>query len=424
MELTEGNRKRMFGKIMILLSFALLWLLPLAQSVEADYDYELGFYHSGVSEYRDAADAADLIERGQASVTDSPQFRDGIRLTTWAAEEEGEFEPGLASALYYFGVPSWTHYLKITMRYRDVSNDDDIAGRLWIKTVDGDQAKVIESEEETLLYGDTFVLRSDRTSEVIYVPSGRHVEDGTVEVHIVASGRDSLDVNYIRVEYLKKKPKGIKIVHHSYDDYWYRWPPYRYGYHYFYWGPSYWPRTSLIYAHWIWPHSYYWHTYRPWYRIHMVKYHHRYPHWYRRYSHTYRADSGHSRLRKRILLHRWPKKRRVRMERRREYPLPNHHASGAKGQATRRSARSKSEPLIPRRTTTKKIAKEGRKPTAMKKIERPGQDRRRAKGQATRRSARSKSEPLIPRRTTIKKPAKEHGLGDKLAVARKKRAKK
>lgn len=376
MELTEGNREEMFGKVIILLGFTLLWLLPLAQSVEASDDYGLGFYYSGASEYRDAADAEDLIERGQASVTDSPQFRDGIRLTAWATEEEKEFEPGLASAVYYFGIPSWTLYLKITIRYRDVSKDDDIAGRLWIKTVDGDQGKVIESEEETLLYGDTFILRSDRTSEIIYVPSGRHVGDGTVEMHIVASGRDSLDVNYIRVEYLKKKPTRIKIVHHSYDDYWYRWPTYWYGYHYFYWGPCYWPRTSLIYVHWIWPHTYYWHTYRPWYRIHIVKYHHRHPHWYRRYSHTYHPDPGHPRVRKRILLRRSPKNGRVRIKRRREDLLPNHHASVAKVQGTRRSVRAKPQPVIPRHTVKKKIRKEGREPTAMKKIKRPSQDQR------------------------------------------------
>ncbi len=375
MQLTEGNREKIFGKVIILLGLTLLWLLPLAQLVEASDDHEPGFSYSEASEHRAAADAADLIERGEASVTESPQFPDGIRLTAWATEEDKEFEPGLASAVYYFGVPSWTHYLKITIRYRDVSKDDDIAGRLWIKTTNGDQGEVMESEEETLLYGDTFILRSDRTSEIICVPAGRHVEDGTMEMHIVASGRDSVDVNYIRVEYLKKKPTRIRVVHHTFVDYWHRWPPYWYGYHYFYWGPCYWPRTSLIYVHWVWPSTYYWHTYRPRYRICMAKYRHRHPHWYRRYSHTYHADPGHPRVRKRIPLRRSTNIRRVRTERRRQDLLPNHHASLPKVQGTRRSARAKPQPVIPRHTVTKKIRNKGREPTTMKKTGRSSQDR-------------------------------------------------
>jgi hypothetical protein len=369
MELTE---KKMFREVSIFLWIALFWLLPLAQLVEANDAYEAGLYDGGSSEYRDAADAAEFIERGQASVTNSPQFRDGIRLAAWATEEE-EFELGLASAVYYFDVPSWTHYLKITVRYEDVSKDDDIAGRLWMKTVDGDQGEVIESQEETLPFGDTFILRSDRFSEVLYVPSGRHVEDGMVEMHIVASGRDSLDVHYIRVEYLEEKPPRVMTVHHSYDDYWHRWPPYWYGYHYFYRGPFYWPRTSLVYVHWRWPRTYYWRTYRPWYRTRVLKYQHRHPHWYRRYSH---ADPGHRRVRERTLFSGSTKDRRIRIERRREDLLPNHHASVEKGHGTRRPVRAKLQPVISRHAVTKRIGKKDRELPAMKKIQRRRQHRR------------------------------------------------
>lgn len=312
MGIFKGIRKKL-EMIVILAGFNLLWFLLVVHPVEAGYDYELGSYHSEGSEYRNAADAQDLIERGRASVTDSSKFRNGIRLTAWATEEEEGFEPGLASSIYYFALPSWTEYLKITVEYRDVSRDDDIAGRLWIKTSDGEEGRAIEFEHVAPFYGDTFVLRSDRTSENIYVPAGRHVVEGTVEIHVVASGRDSIDVGYIRVEYLKRKPTRIRVVHHYYDDYWYRWPHYWYGYHYFYWGPYYWPRTSLIYVHWIWPHAYYWHTYRPWYRIHIIRYRCHHPHWYRRYSHIHHVHSGHS-PRKRMLLRSWLKERRKRGE--------------------------------------------------------------------------------------------------------------
>jgi hypothetical protein len=372
----ESTETKVFRKVIILLGITLLWLLPSAQWVQASDGDEAGLYHGGSSGYRNAADAAELIERGHASVTDSPQFRNGIRLTTWATEEETAFEPGLASAVYYFDVPSWTQYLKVTVRYGDVSRDDDIAGRLWIKTVDGDQGEVIESEEETLRYGDTFLLRSDRISEVIYVSSGRHVEGGMVEMHIVASGRDTLDVDSIQVEYLQEEPTRVTVVHHSYDDYWERWPLYWYGYHYFYWGECYWPRTSLIYVHWVWPHTYYWHTYRPWYRAHVVRYQHRHPYGYRRYVHAYRADPGHPHGRGSVLLRGSSKDGRIQMEKRREGLLPKYHASVPSVQETGRSARAKAQPVIPRDAVTKSRGKDGREPTTINKAGRPSQDRR------------------------------------------------
>ena len=313
MGIFEETRKQL-GVIVILAGFNLMWFPFFMNPSEAGYDYELGSYYCEASECRNAADAEDLIERGRASVEESPEFRNGIRLSVWATGEEEGFEPGLASSIYSFTVPSWTEYLKITVGYRDVSRDDDIAGRLWIRTSDGDQGRGIECEHETLFYGDTFVLRTNRTSETLYVPADRHIVGDTAEIHLVASGRDSIDVSYIRVEYLKRKPASVRVVHHYYDDYWDRWPPYWYGYHYFYWGPCYWPQTSLIYLRSIWPHAYYWHTYRPWYRVHIIKYHCHHPHWYRRYSHIHHVRSGHSPQKKRTLLRSWLKERGKRAE--------------------------------------------------------------------------------------------------------------
>ncbi len=349
MGIFEGTRKQL-GMIVMLAGFNLLWFPFFVNPSEAGYDYELGSYYCEASECRNAADAEDLLERGRASVEESPAFRNGIRLSAWATGEEEGFEPGLASSIYYFTVPSWTEYLKITVGYRDVSRDDDIAGRLWIRTSDGDQGRGIEFEHETLFYGDTFVLRSNRTSETFYVPADRHIEGDTAEIHLVASGRDSIDVGSIRVEYLKRKPASVRVVHHYYDDYWYRWPPYWYGYHYFYWGPCYWPRTSLIYHRWIWPHAYYWHTYRPWYRIHIIKYHCHHPHWYRRYSHIHHVRSGHSSQKGRILLRSWLKKPRGRGE-----LLATSTASVEKVQKAQRPKGSTRRTAIPSDSVANKI---------------------------------------------------------------------
>lgn len=340
MGIFEGTRKAL-AMITILAGFNLLWFLFFGHPVEGGYDYGPGSYYREASEYRNAADADDLIERGRASVEESPEFRNGIRLAALATEEEEGFEPGVASSVYCFDVPRWTEYLKITVEYRDVSMDDDVAGRLWIKTSDGEKVGGNEFEPEAPFCGDTFVLRSNRTSETIYVPADRHVVDGILEIHLVASGRDSIDVGCIRTEYLKRRPAEIRVVHHYYDDYWGRWPRYWYGYHYFYWGPCYWPRTSLIYVHWIWPHGYYWHTYRPWYRIHVIRYRCHHPHWYRRYSHIHHARSGHS-SRKRMPLRSWVRGRRKQVK-----LVPTSTAPVEKNQKVRRLKGSPPRPAIP-----------------------------------------------------------------------------
>jgi hypothetical protein len=295
----------MLRKVLVV-GFVILGHLLLTQSVEARDDYELSYSCS-----RDAAAAEDWIERGRASVTESPVFGDGIRLTTLAGEEGGEFEPGLASAIYRFVVPDWAHYVKISVRYQDASQDDEVAGRLWIKTVDNEAKREIDPGEGVPFYGDTFVLRSDRTSETIHVPSGRHVEDSRLEMHIVAEGEDCLDVKYIRVEYLEEKPARITVVHHFCDDYWYRWPRHRYVYHYYYWGRCYWPRASLVYEFWDWPCGFYWTVWRPWFRLY-VRSHCCYPWWGpRRYTLVYRCDPDDPPARKRALFRKRLKERHV-----------------------------------------------------------------------------------------------------------------
>ncbi|UCG65555.1 MAG: hypothetical protein JSW12_00400 [Deltaproteobacteria bacterium] len=296
----------MLRKVLVVAGFVILGHLLLTQSVEARSDYVLNYSCS-----RDAADAEDWIERGRASVTDSPVFGDGIRLTALAGEEGGEFEPGLASAIYRFVVPDWAHYVKIRVHYEDASKDDEVAGRLWIKTVDNEAKTEIDPEEGVPFYGDTFVLRSDRASETIHVPSKRHVEDSRLEMHIVAEGKDCLDVKYIRVEYLEEKPARITVVHHFCDDYWYRWPRHRYVYHYYYWGRCYWPRASLVYEFRDWPCGFYWSVWRPWFRLY-VQVHCCYPWWGpRRYTVVYHGDPDDPPARKRALFRKRLKERHV-----------------------------------------------------------------------------------------------------------------
>ena len=301
----------MLRKLLVFVGFLVLGHLLLTQSVEARDDYAHNPSWSQDTKYRDAIDAEDWIEQGRALVTDSPVFQDGIRLTAWAVEKGEEFEPGLASTVYRFTIPDWVHYVKIRVSYKDASKDDEVAGRLWIKAVDNETKREISPEEEAPFYGDTFVLRSDRSSETIYIPSRRHVEDKRLELHIVAEGKDCLDVKFIQIEYLEEKPARIKVVRHFCDDYWYRWPLHRYVYHYYYFGPCYWPRAYLVYEWCDWPCNFYWSVWRPWFRIY-VRAHYHHPWWGpRRYTVIHHCNPNNPSVKKRVLFRKRLKKRHV-----------------------------------------------------------------------------------------------------------------
>jgi hypothetical protein len=253
----------------VIVGCMILGLFVSAHTVTAQtgYRYELtDGYSTRDTGYRCAVDMDDWLERGRASVTESPLFSEGVRLTAWAGERGGTYEPGLASAIYYVTVPRWAQYLRISIRYKDAARDDTIAGRLWIKgTEDGIRGKT-EPGEEVPFYGDTFILRSERESETITLPANRHVENTVLEMHIVADGTDCIDVRDMRVEFLDATPQ-ITIVHRPSDDYWNNWPRYRYSYHYYYWGPLFWPTSYSAFECWDVPQRFYWVSWRPWFRV-------------------------------------------------------------------------------------------------------------------------------------------------------------
>lgn len=285
----------------MLIGCMIIGLFVFTGSAEARYDYEIAYGYSGKdSAFRNAVAMDDWLERGRAAVTESPLFPDGVRLT--AEGGEGTDETGLASAIYYFTIPRGVQYLTIHIQYSDTSYDDQIAGRLWIKSSDTAMQGEPGVGEEAPLYGDTFVLRSERSSESITVPTSRHVEGGTVELHVVAQGTDCIDVRDIRVEYLSTRPQ-ITVVHRTHTDYWDRWPHYRYAYHYFYWGPLFWPSTSVVYECWDVPIGFYWITWRPWFFVNIICVHHQRPWWGpRRYTVVYHVDKKQPLFTRRTLI--------------------------------------------------------------------------------------------------------------------------
>jgi hypothetical protein len=217
------------------------------------------------SEYRRGYQTDDWVERGESSITESPVFSDGIRLAAWATRDENEYDYAIASAVYYFDVPSEARSVRIKIQYEGENDRDDvndeIAGRVWIKrtTNGGDYEEYYPSEGryesvDKPLYGDTFALPAKKRLEIIRTSAQDHVEDGIMELHVVAEGRQRIDVKYIEVETYSYMPT-IRVITRYYKDY--SWRPWNdYTYWYFYTGPVY-HFSDFYYVQYTYP---YYHT--------------------------------------------------------------------------------------------------------------------------------------------------------------------
>jgi len=190
------------------------------------------------SEKRDADRLDDWMERGSSSVTDSPKYKGGVRLATWADRYDDEYDYGLASAEYLFSVPYRARSAKIEIKYDGshgkYSDDDNIAGRLWIKSR-SNYPDYGRDNDTQALYGDTFILRENGHKEQITISTDDHVINGVMEIHIIAEGGQLIDVDDIKVETYTGFP-DVRITTKEYDI---SRPWYNNTYLYFYTGPVY-----------------------------------------------------------------------------------------------------------------------------------------------------------------------------------------
>lgn len=275
----------MVREIKIIVILALFVLFGLAMTVKAS-DYDEYTYSKEALDYRNGADADDWIEMGSGLVSESPDNEKTIQLTGGGQDSI----PGMAASVYCFEPPAWVRAFRIKIWYRDESGDDEIAGRVFIKTKDKDSRQT----SDELFYGDTFILRANKNSEIIRVSAERYIENETIEIHVVASGQDQLTVESIEIEYLRETPE-VKIVHEYHNDYWDHYPRYRYWYNYYYWSPHhYWP-TGYHYVVWVIPVDYYWYTWRPWCRDYVIIWCGHYPRCWRRYADVYNDPPAHDR---------------------------------------------------------------------------------------------------------------------------------
>jgi hypothetical protein len=218
------------------------------------YDYETDYDYDRISrERRPAAEVDDWLERGNATVTLSPVFDDGIRVAAWANDDgDDDYEFGVASAIYFFRIPREAREIRVRIRYEGNGYlpelGDEIAGRVWIRNVRRGDSR----DNDEPLQGDTFVLRKDRRSETIRVPALGYVnDDGMMELHVVADGGTRIDVQYLEVETYAREPR-VRVVRRYVPAY--EWRPWRYyAYDVFYGGPFYFPTDYGYYVYWDFP---------------------------------------------------------------------------------------------------------------------------------------------------------------------------
>ena len=245
--------------ICLILTIFLLMLMP--HAVLANYEYDYNYFSDRISrEHRDAGDVEDWIERGNATVTASPRFENGIRLTAWANEsdEAANYEFAIASAIYLFEIPAQAQYIEILVRYRGEPHRADfdyeeIAGRVWIRNTKREYARKSYNDngDDETLYGDTFFLRAKRRSETIKIAAAGHVDNDILEMHIVAENGEHLDIEYVDVVTYQRQP-DVRVIHRYARDY--HWQPwYRYTYLYFYDGPFYYCTDLGYYIRWSYP---------------------------------------------------------------------------------------------------------------------------------------------------------------------------
>jgi len=233
----------MNGKSLCIAIIGIYLLLGFVQTSESyRYDYEQEITLS--REYRKAKETDDFLERGDAEITESPIFEDGIRLSAQGFESEDEPRFSLASAIYLFDVPKRAESVTIAVSYKSNQTNDEVAGRLWVRDV-------TKSNEGETRYGVTFALSPDRRRERIHLATSKYVDkNGVLEVNIVVQGREELDVEYIEVEVYDHTPKVRIVERYNYL------PPrpwYGYYYHYYYTGPYYRivrPYHYVVYEDW------------------------------------------------------------------------------------------------------------------------------------------------------------------------------
>ncbi|HRT93585.1 MAG TPA: hypothetical protein P5532_04145 [Planctomycetota bacterium] len=202
------------------------------------------------TEYRYASQLNEYFVRGDAAVSESAQFRKGLRLAAWdAPEQDDATRVAVATAAYFFQVPLAARSVAIEVAYQadPAATNPQVAGFLFVRN------KAIEDQfagqnkdgerpiEEPGFFGNTYLLPANQQRVSVTLPTENHVIDGVLEVHLSAGAGQVFDAQYVQVTAF-----GVEVlVPIQYvEPAAYVPNPYDYSYYYYYAGPNYYPYGS------------------------------------------------------------------------------------------------------------------------------------------------------------------------------------
>lgn len=202
------------------------------------------------TEYRYASQLNEYFVRGDAAVSESAQFRKGLRLAAWDAQEQDDAtRVAVATAAYFFQVPLAARSVAIEVAYQadPIASNKQVAGFLFVRNKAVEDQFAGENKdgnrpiEEPGFFGNTYLLPADQQRVSVTLPTENHVVDGVLEVHLSAGAGQVFDAQYVQVTAF-----GVEVlVPIQYvEPAAYLPNPYDYSYYYYYAGPCYYPYGS------------------------------------------------------------------------------------------------------------------------------------------------------------------------------------
>ena len=202
------------------------------------------------AESRYGASFNEWFVRGDAVVSASTVFNQGVRLAAWDGQNENDLSRmAVASAVYFLQVPSEAVSVRITVGYRTdpAAQNAQVAGFLFVRNQSvepqtapqGEPAPAAAADDNPAFAGDSYLLPANQTRQTFDLPLAGRATNGVLEVHLVAGAGQVLDVQCIQLSSFAAEVAAAPVVAMPSSNF--VQDPYQDTYYYYYTGPSYYP---------------------------------------------------------------------------------------------------------------------------------------------------------------------------------------
>jgi len=198
------------------------------------------------AESRYGAQFNEWFSRGDAAVSASTVFGQGVRLAAWDGQNENDASRvAVAAAVYFFQIPEGAVSVGIDVGYRadPAAQNPAVAGFLFVRNQAAERQYAPDGQEdqadEPAFVGDTYLLPANQTRQVVNVATADRVLNGVLEVHVAAGAGQVLDVQHVQATSFAAEMAPAPVFYMPSVNY--VPDPYQYTYYYYYGGPCYYP---------------------------------------------------------------------------------------------------------------------------------------------------------------------------------------